>query len=250
MAMTKRPDNEVTKIGLYGRKYRAGLANPNNYEYRPEVTNQFISDWGISILKTDKSEFGYLVFQDKKVRNMNISKRNKNHDYVFVNLKNPEGKWRQIALHRLIWLTFNEYIPKGYIVDHIDNNSLNNDISNLQCILNRDNLVKDRNYRFNQYISTKEEYEASQARKAEKRAGIKARKTARKQEKIDKLNKSINRTKRQIEDLKAKQEWSIKVHRNNPDKLDEVLAANKVKFEKWDEILAKFEQRLSDLTEH
>ena len=44
MSMTKRPDNDVTKIGLYGRNYREGLANPNNYEYRPEVTNQFISD--------------------------------------------------------------------------------------------------------------------------------------------------------------------------------------------------------------
>lgn len=249
MAMTKRPDNEITKRSLWGRKYRAGLANPNNYEYRPEVTNKFISDWGISILKTDKSEFGYLVFQDKKVRNMNLHK-GKNHDYVFVNLKTPEGKWKPIALHRLIWLTFNEYIPKGYIVDHIDNNSLNNDISNLQCILNRDNMVKDRNYRFNQFISTKEEYEASQARKAEKRARIEARKAAIKQNKIDKLNKSINRTKRQIEDLKAKQEWSIKVHRNNQYKLNEVLSANKIKFEKWDEILGKFEKRLSDLIEH
>ena len=249
MSMTKRPDNEVTKIGLYGRKYRAGLANPNNYEYRPEVTNQFISDWGISILKTDKSEFGYLVFQDKKVRNMNISKRN-NHEYVFVNLKSPEGKWRQIALHRIIWLTFNEYIPKGYVVDHIDNNSLNNDISNLQCILNRDNMVKDRNYHFNQYISTKEEYEASQAKKAKKRAEIDFKKAERMQSKIDRLNNSINRIKRQIEDLKVRQERSIKIHRNNQDKLNKMLAANEEQFKKWDIILSKFESRLLELTEY
>ena len=249
MAMTKRPDNEVTKIGLYGRKYREGLANPNNYEYRPEVTNQFISDWGITVLKTEHSEFGYLVFQDKKVRNMYISKR-KNHGYVIVSLKTPDGGWKQIGLHRLIWLLFNGYIPKGHVVDHIDNNSLNNDISNLQCILNRENVVKDRNYHFNQYISTKEEYEASQARKAEKRAAIEARKAAFRQEKIDKVNNSINRIKRQIEDLRVKQEHSIKVHSNNQYKLNEILAANEEKFKKWDEILAKFEYRLLELTEY
>lgn len=249
MSMTKRPDNEVTKIGLYGRKQREGLVNPNNYEYRPEVTSQFISDWGINVVKTEHSEFGYIVFQDKKVRNMHVSKR-KNHDYVFVNLKTPDGGWKLMGLHRLIWLLFNDYIPKGHVIDHIDNNSLNNDISNLQCILNRENVVKDRNYHFNQYISTKEEYEASQARKAEKRAEIEARKAAHRQEKIDKVNISINRTKRQIEDLRVKQEHSIKVHSNNQYKLNEILAANEEKFKKWDKILAKFEQRLLELTEY
>ena len=109
---------------------------------------------------------------------------------------------------------------------------MNNDISNLQCISNRANVVKDRNYHFNQYISTKEEYEASQAKKAEYRAGVESRKAERRAIKLDKVNNSINRTKRQIEDLIAKQKKSIEVHHNNQDKLNEILAANKIKFKK------------------
>lgn len=248
MAGIKRPDNEVDKLSLWGRKFRAGLANPNNYDYRPEVTNQFISDWGINVVKTEHSEFGYIVLQNKKVRNMGIRK-SKNHDYVFVNLKTPDGGWKQFALHRLIWLLFNECIPKGHVIDHIDNNSLNNDISNLQCILNRENMVKDRNYHFNQFITNKEEYEAYQAKKAERRAGIEARKAAHRQEKIDKVNTSIDRIKRQIEILRDKQEHSIEVHRNNQYKLNEILAANQIKFKKWNEYLARLEQKLLELTE-
>ena len=49
------------------------------------------------------------------------------------------------ALHRVVWSSFhpNEDIPKGYVIDHIDNNPMNNSLSNLQLISVRENNLKD-----------------------------------------------------------------------------------------------------------
>lgn len=35
--------------------------------------------------------------------------------------------------HRVIWSIFNGDIPNGYIIDHLDGNTINNKISNLRC---------------------------------------------------------------------------------------------------------------------
>lgn len=41
--------------------------------------------------------------------------------------------------HRVIWNIFNGEIPDGMIIDHIDKNSLNNNINNLRLISQADN---------------------------------------------------------------------------------------------------------------
>ncbi len=43
---------------------------------------------------------------------------------------NINGK--NVLKHRFIWETLNGSIPKGFTIDHIDRNKLNNDISNLR----------------------------------------------------------------------------------------------------------------------
>lgn len=47
-----------------------------------------------------------------------------------------------IPLSRLIYAWFNGDIPDGYVVDHIDNNSFNNDPKNLQLLTIEENLAK------------------------------------------------------------------------------------------------------------
>ena len=45
-----------------------------------------------------------------------------------------EGNNKKL-LHRLIWEDHNGPIPEGYVIHHIDENKLNNDISNLELML-------------------------------------------------------------------------------------------------------------------
>lgn len=51
------------------------------------------------------------------------------------------------GVHRLLWEQANGPIPEGYVVDHIDRNGLNNELSNLRCIprgANKANTVSSR----------------------------------------------------------------------------------------------------------
>ena len=45
-------------------------------------------------------------------------------------------------LHRAIWKKHFGEIPKGYVIHHIDHNPDNNDISNLECISNREHCQR------------------------------------------------------------------------------------------------------------
>lgn len=58
-----------------------------------------------------------------------------------VKLTTPEGRY-QVTVSRLIWETFVGDIPKGFIIDHIDNNSRHNWLTNLQCITYSQNTKK------------------------------------------------------------------------------------------------------------
>ena len=67
--------------------------------------------------------------------------------YPSVNIS-KEGKHRHIKVHVLIAQAFLNHKPNGdntIVVDHIDNNKQNNELSNLQLITNRKNSTKDRN---------------------------------------------------------------------------------------------------------
>lgn len=45
-------------------------------------------------------------------------------------------------IHRLVWETFIGEIPKDKVIDHIDNNKLNNRLDNLQLLTFQNNLKK------------------------------------------------------------------------------------------------------------
>jgi len=64
----------------------------------------------------------------------------------YPNSKNPAHR-RYFAragarLHRDVWEFYKGQIPEGYQIHHIDEDTGNNDISNLECLPRRDHLAK------------------------------------------------------------------------------------------------------------
>lgn len=164
---------------VYSRRARAGLID-SNHEYTPQLTKQELVDRGIKL-------------EDGKVYQWS----NKLNDYVELDIKlittKPKyGKERSykvvyyykkekhlmypLALHRLIYVWYKGDIPKGYVVDHIDNNQLNNDPDNLQ-LLTRGENVKKNNNGHNQFTVTKDNpalYEECRKRLSESMKYLKA----------------------------------------------------------------------------
>lgn len=65
-----------------------------------------------------------------------------------------ENKKRTTTIHSLIFSAFNGFCPtreSGMVVDHKDNNPLNNNIENLQLITHRENSTKDRKNGVSEY---------------------------------------------------------------------------------------------------
>lgn len=64
------------------------------------------------------------------------------------------GKTTTYKLHRLLAEAFLNHKPNRYkiVVDHIDNNPLNNNLDNLQLITHRQNIVKDTKRGTSKYV--------------------------------------------------------------------------------------------------
>ena len=50
-----------------------------------------------------------------------------------------KGITRTFAIHRLVYISFNGLIPEGKVVNHIDENKLNNSLSNLNLLTPKEN---------------------------------------------------------------------------------------------------------------
>ena len=99
--------------------------NINNYEGHYKVSNfgnvKSLKNNKEKLLKGVKDNFGYLM-------------------YVLC----KDGKIKNIRGHILVAETFLNHKSNGYnlVIDHIDNNPSNNDVSNLRIISHRDNVSR------------------------------------------------------------------------------------------------------------
>lgn len=82
---------------------------------------------------------GILLDDNLNIINTYITKSQNGRKYIAFNHLNHQ----RIYLHRIVAFLFVEGYRKDLVVDHIDNNSLNNYPVNLQYIIQRDNITKE-----------------------------------------------------------------------------------------------------------
>ncbi len=81
----------------------------------------------------DNGAGGYI----QKVRILKLGKTK--YGYLKVGLC-KDGKHKWFRVHRLVWEAFNGEIPDGYEINHIDENTGNNCLSNLSAVSHKDNI--------------------------------------------------------------------------------------------------------------
>ena len=86
----------------------------------------------------DKEQIVSLV--GRKPRLIKLSIRDK---YYVTSLRNFEGKREKVTLHRFLYECYhNMIVPKEIVIDHIDNDTFNNAIENLQTVTVAQNSAK------------------------------------------------------------------------------------------------------------
>ena len=89
---------------------------------------------------------GHNIKEIKQQTIINKNKYGNGKSYIFVPLHikrlNKENRQLTICLHTVIYAWYKGEVPLGYDIDHIDNNSLNNNIDNLQLLTHEENLKK------------------------------------------------------------------------------------------------------------
>jgi hypothetical protein len=74
------------------------------------------------------------------------------HGYLIASL-HKDLKAKTFKVHKLLAIVFLKHKPCGYnvVIDHIDNNKLNNNLENLQLITHRQNISKDKKNKTSKY---------------------------------------------------------------------------------------------------
>ena len=102
----------------------------------------FVSDDGVVLSFLPKNGKGKIDY-NREPRQLKYGNTGSNRKYYNVFLSN-NGKVKPILVHRLVYETFIGKIPQNLTIDHIDNNSHNNSLGNLQILSREDNARKAR----------------------------------------------------------------------------------------------------------
>lgn len=120
--------------------------------YAGEITKDYLKKLGVEHVTTD----GKFVIKNSKLAKIHVNK-NAAKPYGLVSFydpdlyasvpaeeKRPSTGVVIIGVHVLNYVWNKEDKPQGMVIDHIDNNPLNNDLSNLQMITQGENIAKER----------------------------------------------------------------------------------------------------------
>ena len=151
-----------------------------------------------SITKKDLVDNGYFVEGEKvfKHRSNGVKeikqytivgkhKYGKEKNYIYVSLKierlNIGNRQIHVGLHNVIYAWYKGEVPLGYEVDHIDGDSLNNKIDNLQLLTHEKNLQRRSIKGVNHWFYTKGYTEESWAKRQQELKDIRDNRKIRKE---------------------------------------------------------------------
>ena len=112
------------------------------------MIREYIKFQGINFFWHPKYNY-YLVSRCGKILSLKRKEKrilkfgNEGHNYFFFYIC-ENNKKRKYYIHRFVYECFKGKIPKGMVTDHIDNDSKNNSINNLQLLTPKENIRKAR----------------------------------------------------------------------------------------------------------
>ena len=101
--------------------------------------------------KIYKLKTNNLLYTQKEIVKKPKIKKSKRNYYIVSLFK--DGKGKDFSIHQLVAMAFLGHKPCGYklVVDHINNDPLDNRVENLQIITHRHNLSKDKKNKKSKY---------------------------------------------------------------------------------------------------
>lgn len=152
MSRKRKPDSEVTKNAIWFREYRAkkkaGIP-VDTARYTPSFTKDDLEKLGVTVEKAD-NEFGYNVYQSGRIKKIKIRTYNKpkyspeSTKCALVSIYYRDKKQtRTVSLARLVYVAFVGDIPEGFVLHHVDENPLNNTLSNLKLLSRSANTYRE-----------------------------------------------------------------------------------------------------------
>ena len=75
-----------------------------------------------------------------ELREIKLSVKKTGYKYANIYWGKTKAERSSLRVHRLVWATFKGTIPEGWVINHKDGNPGNNELDNLECITQAENI--------------------------------------------------------------------------------------------------------------